>query len=172
MPLEALILLGLITLNGVFAMSEIALVTARRARLQVLVEEGDKGAAAAMALNTEPTRFLSTIQAGITSIGITSGIVGEAASAQPLSHGLIELGVNPGNASLGATVLVVVVVAYVAVVVGALVPKRLGQVWPEAIARTVGRPIGWLAAAARPFVRLLSSATGVLLKLFGPLGRR
>ncbi len=73
MPIEALVLLGLITLNGVFAMSEIALVTARRARLQVLVEEGDRGAAAAMALNTEPTRFLSTIQVGITSIGITSG---------------------------------------------------------------------------------------------------
>ena len=171
MPLEALILLGLITLNGLFAMSEIALVTARRARLQVLVEEGDKGAAAAMALNTEPTRFLSTVQVGITSIGITSGIVGEAAFATPLSHWLIELGVNPADARLGATVLVVVVITYVSIVVGELVPKRLGQIWPEAIARRVARPIGWLATAARPFVRLLSSSTDLLLRLFGARGR-
>ena len=172
MPIEALILLGLITLNGVFAMSEIALVTARRARLQLLVEEGDRGAAAAIALNAEPTRFLSTIQVGITSIGITSGIVGEAAFAQPLSHWLMELGVKPGNASLGATVLVVVVITYVSIVIGELVPKRLGQIWPEAIARTVARPIRWLATGARPFVRLLSSSTDLLLKLFGTHGRR
>ncbi|MDQ3214527.1 MAG: hemolysin family protein [Pseudomonadota bacterium] len=171
MPLEVLILLGLITLNGVFAMSEIALVTARRARLQVLMEEGDRGAAAAMALNTEPTRFLSTIQVGITSIGITSGIVGEAAFATPLSQWLIELGGNPANARLGATVLVVLVITYVSIVIGELVPKRLGQIWPEAIARRVARPIGWLATAARPFVRLLSSSTDLLLRLFGARNR-
>ena len=170
MPIEALVLLGLITLNGVFAMSEIALVTARRARLQVLVEEGDRGAAAAMALNTEPTRFLSTIQVGITSIGITSGIVGEAAFAYPLSQWLIGLGVKPGNASLGATVLVVVVITYVSIVIGELVPKRLGQIWPEAIARRVATPIRWLATATRPFVRLLSSSTDLLLRLFGTRG--
>lgn len=172
MPIEALILLGLIALNGLFAMSEIALVTARRARLQVLVEDGDRGAAAAIELNTEPTRFLSTIQVGITSIGITSGIVGEAAFAQPLGQWLIGLGVQPGNASLGATVLVVVVITYVSIVIGELVPKRLGQIWPEAIARSVARPIAWLAAAARPFVRLLSSSTDLLLRLFGTRGRR
>ena len=86
MPTEVLLLFGLILLNGVFAMSEIALVTARRARLQALVEQGDIGAAAALALNDEPTRFLSTIQVGITSIGILSGIVGEAAFAEPLAR--------------------------------------------------------------------------------------
>ena len=100
-----------------------------------------------MALNTEPTRFLSTIQVGITSIGITSGIVGEAAFAYPLSQWLIGLGVKPGNASLGATVLVVVVITYVSIVIGELVPKRLGQIWPEAIARRVATPIRWLATA-------------------------
>ena len=172
MPIEALILLGLIALNGLFAMSEIALVTARRARLQVLVEDGDRGAAAAIELNTEPTRFLSTIQVGITSIGITSGIVGEAAFAQPLGRWLIGLGVQPENASLGATVLVVVVITYFSIVIGELVPKRLGQIWPETIARSVARPIAWLAAAARPFVRLLSSSTELLLRLFGTRGRR
>jgi putative hemolysin len=161
----------LITLNGVFAMSEIALVTARRARLQVLMEEGDGGAAAAMELNTDPTRFLSTIQVGITSIGITSGIVGEAAFAMPLSQWLIGMGADPGNARLGATVLVVVVITYISIVIGELVPKRLGQIWPESIARRVARPIGWLAVGARPFVRLLSSSTDLLLRLFGARGR-
>ena len=76
MPLEILFLFGLILLNGVFAMSEIALVTARRGRLQALVDQGDSGAAAALALNEDPTRFLSTLQVGITTIGILSGIVG------------------------------------------------------------------------------------------------
>ncbi len=167
MPIEVIVLFALIGLNGLFAMSEIALVTARRARLQVLVEEGDRGAAAAMALNTEPTRFLSTIQVGITSIGITSGIVGEAAFATPLSQWLIGLGADPGNASLGATVLVVVVITYISIVIGELVPKRLGQIWPETVARLVARPIGWLAIATRPFVRLLSSSTDILLRLLG-----
>lgn len=167
MPIEVIVLFGLIALNGLFAMSEIALVTARRARLQVLVEEGDSGAAAAMALNTEPTRFLSTIQVGITSIGITSGIVGEAAFATPLSEWLIGMGVDAGRASLGATVLVVVVITYISIVIGELVPKRLGQIWPETVARLVARPIGWLAIATRPFVRLLSSSTDLLLRLLG-----
>lgn len=167
MPIEVIVLLCLIALNGLFAMSEIALVTARRARLQVLVEEGDGGAAAAMALNTEPTRFLSTIQVGITSIGITLGIVGEAAFATPLSRWLVDLGVHPANASLGATVLVVVVITYVSIVIGELLPKRIGQIWPETIARLVARPINWLAIIARPFVRLLSSSTDLLLRLLG-----
>lgn len=167
MPIEVIVLLCLIALNGLFAMSEIALVTARRARLQVLVEEGDRGAAAAMALNTEPTRFLSTIQVGITSIGITSGIVGEAALAAPLGQWLINLGADPDNSRLGATVLVVVVITYVSIVIGELVPKRIGQIWPETIARLVARPIGWLALIARPFVRLLSSSTDLLLRLLG-----
>ncbi len=89
----------------------------------------------------------------------------------PLSQWLIGLGVKPANASLGATVLVVVVITYVAIVIGELVPKRLGQIWPETIARRVAIPIGWLATAARPFVRLLSSSTDVLLRLFGARGR-
>ncbi len=167
MPIELIVLFGLIALNGLFAMSEIALVTARRARLQVMMEEGDRGATAAMALNTEPTRFLSTIQVGITSIGITSGIVGEAAFAKPLSEWLIGMGVHPGRASLGATVLVVVVITYISIVIGELVPKRLGQIWPETVARLVARPITWLAIATRPFVRLLSSSTDILLRVLG-----
>jgi putative hemolysin len=167
MPLEILFLFGLIILNGVFAMSEIALVTARRGRLQGLVDQGDVGAAAARALNEDPTRFLSTIQVGITTIGILSGIVGEAALAAPLAEWLVGLGAERGYAHLGATTLVVVVVTYFAIVLGELVPKRLGQMSAESVARRVARPIGWMAAAAKPFVRLLSVSTDVLLQLVG-----
>jgi len=167
MPIEILFLLGLILLNGVFAMSEIALVTARRGRLQALVEQGDPGAAAALALNEDPTRFLSTVQVGITSIGILSGIVGEAALASPLAEWLIRLGAEGGYAHLGATALVVVLVTYFSIVLGELVPKRLGQMSAEGVARRVARPIGWLAAAAKPFVRLLSGSTDLLLRLTG-----
>jgi putative hemolysin len=167
MPLEILFLFGLIILNGLFAMSEIALVTARRGRLQGLVDQGDVGAAAALALNEDPTRFLSTIQVGITTIGILSGIVGEAALAAPLAEWLVSLGAERSYAQLGATALVVVVVTYFAIVFGELVPKRLGQMSAEGVARRVARPIGWMAAAAKPFVRLLSVSTDVLLQLVG-----
>ena len=90
--MEIPILIALIVLNGLFAMSEIALVTARKARLQKLIDEGDTAAAAALKLGEDPTRFLSTIQIGITSIGVLNGIFGEAALAQPMSVWLIEMG--------------------------------------------------------------------------------
>jgi putative hemolysin len=171
MPSEILLLLVLILLNGVFAMSEIALVTARKARLQLLVDQGDRGAAAAMALNEEPTRFLSTIQVGITSIGILSGIVGEAAFAAPLTIWLVQMGADAKMAQIAATGLVVVVVTYFAIVLGELVPKRLGQIAAETVARRVARPISWLALVAKPFVRLLSGSTDLLLRLLGVKGR-
>jgi putative hemolysin len=164
--MEVALLLGLILLNGVFAMSEIALVTARKARLQALVDDGDAGAAAAMALNEEPTRFLSTIQVGITSIGVLSGIVGEATFAEPLSVWLIAtFHFEPENARWVATGLVVLLVTYLAIVLGELVPKRIAQMGPERIARVMARPITWLARFASPFVRMLSFSTEVLLKL-------
>ena len=167
MPTEVLLLIALFLLNGLFAMSEIALVTARRARLQAMMDQGDTGAAAALALNDEPTRFLSTIQVGITSIGILSGIVGQAAFAEPLAAWLTSMGIQAGRAELLATAVVVVVVTYFSIVLGELVPKRLGQIAAEAVARRVARPIGWLALAAKPFVRLLSASTDLVLRLIG-----
>jgi len=164
---EVLILLGLIVLNGLFAMAEIALVTARRARLQKLVDDGDRAAAAALALGEDPNRFLSTIQIGITSIGILNGIVGEAALAAPFADWLETLGAVQPWSDYAATALVVIVVTYVSIVVGELVPKRLGQFQPEAIARVVAPPMTWLAKATRPFVRLLSASTNLLLRPFG-----
>ncbi len=167
MPTEVLLLFALILLNALFAMSEIALVTSRRARLQAMVEQGDTGAAAAIALNDEPTRFLSTIQVGITSIGILSGIVGEAAFAEPLAEWMTGLGLQAGSAKLLATGGVVVVVTYFSIVLGELVPKRLGQIAAEAIARRVAKPISWLALAVKPFVRLLSASTEFVLRIIG-----
>lgn len=165
--MEVLILIGLIVLNGVFAMSEIALVTARRARLTRLADDGDHAAAAALKLGEEPTRFLSTVQIGITSIGILNGIFGEAVLAEPLALWLVSLGVPGQAAGIGATVGVVIVITYVSIVIGELVPKRLGQLAPESIARLVARPMQLLAVATRPFVHLLSLSTEALLRLMG-----
>ncbi|MBI3773208.1 MAG: HlyC/CorC family transporter [Gammaproteobacteria bacterium] len=165
--MEILILAALILLNGAFAMSEIALIAARRLRLARLAEAGDCSAAMAIKLGEEPTRFLSTIQIGITSIGILNGIVGEAALAEPFALWLQELGFEQRPSEIGATVLVVVVITYISIVVGELVPKRIGQMDPERIACLVARPMNALAVASRPFVWLLMRSTALLLRLLG-----
>ena len=165
--MEIAILFALICLNGLFAMSEIALVTARKARLQKLIDEGDSGAAAAVKLGEDPTRFLSTIQIGITSIGVLNGIVGEAALAGPLSIWLMSFGLSQTVAAYTATGFVVLVITYFSIVVGELVPKRIGQSYPETFARLVARPIHVLAVATKPFVWLLSASTRGLLRAMG-----
>jgi putative hemolysin len=165
--MEFLILIGLILLNGLFAMSEIALVTARKSRLIKLAADGDSAAAIALKLGEDPTKFLSTIQIGITSIGILNGIVGEAVLAGPFAIWLQSLGIPQGSSELGATAVVVVIVTYVSIVIGELVPKRLGQITPETIARLVARPMQALALMTRPFVVLLSVSTHTLLRLMG-----
>jgi putative hemolysin len=165
--MEVAFLFALILLNGVFAMSEIALVTARKARLQILVEEGDKGAAAAVELGQEPTRFLSTVQIGITSIGILNGIVGEAVLSAPLAIWVQSFGVEQKISEYAATGLVVVTITYFSIVLGELVPKRIGQLSPETIARLMSRPILWLATFSKPFVKLLGGSTDLVLKLMG-----
>jgi putative hemolysin len=165
--MEILLLIFLIFINGLFAASEIALITARRARLARLAEEGDRSAAVAIELHDEPTRFLSTIQIGITSIGLLNGIVGEAVLAAPFAKRLQSLGMDQEASQIVATVLVVVVITYVSIVIGELVPKRIGQLNPEGIARIVARPMQVLALITRPFVRLLSLSTDALLGLLG-----
>jgi putative hemolysin len=165
--MELLLLVVLILLNGVFAMSEIALVTARRARLSRLADDGDGAAAVAVKLHDEPTQFLSSVQIGITSIGILSGIVGEAVFAAPLAIWMSGLGLDVEVSMILATVLVVVTITYFSIVIGELVPKRLGQSNPEGIARLVARPMRALAVLTRPFVRLLSFSTNTILRLIG-----
>lgn len=165
--MEFLLLVVLILLNGLFAMSEIALVTARRARLVRQADEGDGAAAVAVKLHDDPTRFLSTVQIGITSIGILSGIVGEAVFAAPLAKWMAELGLDAELSMIFATAVVVITITYFAIVIGELVPKRVGQTHPEGIACLVARPMQALALLTRPFVRLLSFSTDTILRLIG-----
>jgi putative hemolysin len=134
--MDVTLVLFLILLNGLFAMSEMALTASRKARLQVMVESREPGAQAAMDLHENPTKFLSTVQIGITSIGVLNGIVGEAAFSEPLAHWLVHtFGVAERAASIGATALVVVLITILTIIFGELVPKRLGQMYPETVAR-------------------------------------
>jgi putative hemolysin len=165
--MDLALLFALILLNGLFAMSEIALVSARKARLSPLAEEGDPSAAAALRVQQDPNNFLSTIQVGITSIGILNGIVGEAALAPVLVDWLRERGLEGRPVEFASTALVVVLITYFTIVLGELVPKRLGQIDPEAVARRVARPMEWLARVARPFVKLLAGSTRIVLRALG-----
>lgn len=169
--MDTALLVFLILLNGAFAMAEMGLTAARKARLQVMVETGDGGARAAMALHDDPTRWLSTVQVGITSIGLLNGIVGEAAFAQPLAAWLgTTYGWSEQVAQIVATAGVIVLITYCTIVFGELVPKRLGQMYPEAVARLVARPMLWLSTATKPFVHLLSTSTHGVLRLLGISG--
>jgi putative hemolysin len=162
--MEILLIALLTLLNGAFAMSEMALASSRKPRLTAMAEAGDAGAASALRLMEQPTRFLSTVQVGITSIGILNGIIGEAAFSAGLAQWLMGLGVGPRASGYLATAIVVTLITYVTIIFGELVPKRIGQIYPEAVARLVSRPMRWLARAAGPFVKLLSASTQAVLK--------
>jgi putative hemolysin len=170
--MDVALLVFLILLNGVFAMSEMALTASRKARLQVMLEAGEHGAQTAIDLHEKPTKFLSTVQIGITSIGILNGIVGEAAFSQPLAVWLGKTFPLMGDKVAGwsATGLVVVIITFLTIIFGELVPKRIGQLFPETIARLVATPMNWLSAATRPFVALLSMSTEAVLRLLGVRG--
>ncbi len=166
--MDVSLLAFLILLNGLFAMSEMGLTASRKARLQVMVEAGEPGAQAAMDLHENPTKFLSTVQIGITSIGVLNGIVGEAAFSQPLAAWLVSsFRLAPATAAFGATALVVMIITILTIIFGELVPKRLGQMYPETVARLVSRPMNWLSSATRPLVALLSLCTNAVLRLMG-----
>ncbi len=165
--MDILLLLLLILINGVFAMCEIAVVSSRRVRLQRLADDGSPGAHTALALHNNPSTFLSTVQVGITSVGILSGAIGETALADPLTRWLSAFApVQPYARPLSLT-LVVIGLTYFSVVVGELVPKRLGLLAPEGIASLVAKPMNFLSAAARPLVWLLSSTSDLILRLLG-----
>lgn len=165
--MEVMILVGLILLNGIFAMSEIAIVTARKSRLKNMALSGSSSARAALQLAEDPTQFLSTIQIGITTIGILNGIFGESVLAEPFSIWMQTYGMAEDVASVLSTVLVVLVVTYVSIVVGELVPKRIGQISAERIACIIARPMAVLAVVAKPFVWLLSGSTHTIMKVLG-----
>ena len=163
--MDILLIVLLTLLNGVFAMSEMALASSRKARLAATAEAGDKGSRAALGLLEKPTQFLSSVQVGITSIGMLNGIIGEAAFSASLSAWLQTWGITTRAADISATAMVVVVITYITIVFGELVPKRIGQLYPETVARLVSRPMMWVAKGAGPFVTLLSFSTHTVLKL-------
>ena len=163
--MDFLLIAFLTLLNGVFAMSELALAASRKVRLNAMAETGDKGAQAALTLLENPTQFLSSVQVGITSIGMLNGIIGEAAFSDGLSVWIQGWGVPHRAADISATALVVTIITFITIVFGELVPKRIGQLYPEAVARLVSRPMMWVATGAKPFVRLLSFSTHAVLKI-------
>jgi putative hemolysin len=163
---DTLLLLALILLNGLFAMAEIAVVGSKRARLLQLVDQGRAGAAHALALSEHPTRFLSSVQVGITSIGILNGAIGEAAFAAPIQAALEGVPVVAPYAATLSLALMVIVLTYVSLILGELVPKRLALTRPEAIASLVAGPMTLLASIGRPIVQLLTFSTDAVLRLF------
>jgi putative hemolysin len=163
--MDLILILVLTLFNAVFAMSEMALTASKKARLAAMAEAGDKGAEKALALMDQPTHFLSTVQVGITSIGMLNGIVGEAAFSEGVSLFLQSFGTTPKIASIAATTIVVVVITFITLIFGELVPKRIGQLHPEAVARLISRPMSAIATIAAPFVKLLAACTQGILKL-------
>jgi len=167
--LELTIILALILLNGAFSMSELAVVSSRQARLQRRAEDGDQGARRALELAEDPNRFLSTVQIGITLIGTLAGAFGGAALAGDLA-GLvarIPLAFFQTNAQAIALVLIVLLITYLSLVLGELVPKRLAMANPEGIAARVASPMASLAHAASPLVGLLSHSTELVVRQLG-----
>ena len=165
--MDVLLLLLLIFFNGLLAMSEIAVVSSRKSRLQKLADDDSPGAQSALDLSNEPTAFLSTVQVGITTVGILSGAIGESALAEPLTAWLSGFALVEAYASGLARTLVVVGLTYFSVVVGELVPKRLGLLVPEKTASLIAKPMNFLASVARPLVWLLSWSSTLLLRAIG-----
>lgn len=163
--MDFLLITLLTLLNGLFALSEMALAASRRVRLLALRDMGDPGAAAALRLMDQPTRFLSSIQIGITSIGVLNGIVGEAAFSVGLAQALMAWGLSSNVASILATALVVGIITCITIVFGELVPKRIAQLHPETVARWIAPAMEKLAWLTRPLVALLTALTSLTLRL-------
>lgn len=164
---ELFIIIGLILLNGVFAMSEIALISARKSSLNTDAKKGNRAAKVALKLANEPDRFLSTVQIGITLIGILTGIYSGNTIAVVFGEWLASLGIGSNYAFAIGQTLIVVIVTYLTLIFGELVPKRIGMSVAEKAAKVVARPMYYLSMIASPFVWLLSKSTSVM---FGVLG--
>src|SRR5215213_1933024 len=165
--MEFVIIIILILINGFFAMSEISVVSARKSRLDTAAKKGNAGAKKAVELAENPSRFLSTVQVGITLIGILTGIFGGEAIAEDLEVYIKRIPLLAPYSGGIAITLVVILITYFSIVVGELVPKRIGLTMPERIASFVSRPMFFLSKAAAPFIWLLSKSTELLVKLFG-----
>ena len=165
--MDIIIILGLILINGIFAMSEIAIVTSKRIRLQKLSENGSRGAEAALNLSENPSRFFSTIQVGITLIGIFNGAFGEASLVDRLTPQFASVPVLGAYAHEIALAIVVVAITFSSLILGELVPKRIAMQYPEIIASIVSAPMLWLSRLMGPFVKVLTVATEFILRILG-----
>jgi len=164
---DIIIILVLILLNGVFSMSELAVVSAKRLRLEKMAADGSGGAHTAIALADDPSRFLSTVQVGITLIGIFNGAFGEASLTARLTPLLAGAGVPEAWARSTALGVVVVSITFLSIVLGELVPKRIAILYPEFMATMVSRPMHYLSRIMRPFVALLGMTTDFIMRLLG-----
>jgi len=165
--IEILIIFLLLIANGVFAMTEIALVSARKVRLQQRADEGDLAAKEALELAENPNRLLSTIQIGITLIGVLTGALGGATLAERLATQLVKIPWLAPYAGGVALAVVVILTTYFTLVIGELIPKRLAMNNPEKIALSIARPMRSLSRLAAPLVSLLSASTDAGLRLLG-----
>ena len=165
--LDVLLLLALIALNGVLAMSELAIVSSREARLKAMARSGSKGAQCALDLAADPGRFLSTAQSGITLIAIFAGAFSGASLGEPTAQRLQLLGINPDTSHTIGFGVVIVLTTYVSLVIGEIVPKQIALVSPEPIAVAMSRPMRWLAVITAPFVWLLERSSAGIFQLLG-----
>lgn len=165
--MELLIILLLVLLNGVFAMSELSLVSARKFKLENAKRRGSSNAKMALELSENPTKFLSTVQIGITLIGILLGVYSGENLTTDLAEKIATIEFLAPYASPIATGLIVLLVTYLSIVLGELFPKRLGMTFPEPIAMAVAKPMRLLSKITAPFVWLLSVSNDFLLTIFG-----
>lgn len=172
MLLEILIVLSLIVLNGLLAMSELAIVSSRSTRLQTRAAGGSRGARIALALSADPARFLSTVQIGITLVGVLSGAFSGATLGARLADALPGLGVPARLADPLGVGIVVVVITYLSLIIGELVPKQIALANPETVASRVAPAMHLLSRAALPLVWLLVRSGKLVLKLLGHSGKR
>ena len=161
------ILAGLILLNGVFSMSELAIVSARTAQLRMAAERGSRGARTALALAADPGKFLSTVQIGITLVGIIAGAYSGATLGGPVGERLALLGVPAASADTAGFALVIVLTTYFSLVIGELVPKQLALRKAVPIALVMARPMALLAKAAAPVVWLLDTSSNLIMRAIG-----
>ena len=165
--LDVLIIFGLIVLNGVFAMSELAIVSSREARLRALAKSGSGGARCALDLAADPSRFLSTVQIGITLIGILNGAYSGASLGGPVAQRLVGLGLELETAETVGFGIVIVIVTFLSLIVGELVPKQFALRSPEPIAVIVSRPMLWLSKLTAPFGWLLDRSSALIFRIIG-----
>lgn len=164
---EFSIILLLLAGNGLLAMAEMSLVSSRKARLSAMAEKGNQGAARALAMAETPNQFLSTVQIGITMVGIFAGAFGGSTIAKFLATQLMGIGLAPGVSETVALVLVVVVITYLSLIIGELVPKRLALSAPERYASALSGTLRGIAAIAKPAVAVLGRSTDLVLRALG-----